>query len=396
MENSQLESAINGINEKAAQINENAVEVKAAKEKTEALEVELKSAKDEVVKLGSEVAKMKEADVAKKQSNLSTAEELKQKMEDIKAVAKGVSAAEILVKANTVRASISGNTESFRLPEIERLAHRKLSMYDIFPKIPVDGTNNNGVITYTDWDEATTVRAAAMIAEGGTFPESTATFIEKNIAIKKVGDTLPVSAEFYEDEARFAAELELFLQTNIELEIDQQIYNGDGTGNNLTGITQTATPFNATGLTTVANATFYDLLAIAPEMLIGYGSKYMFDAVLMNKKMINKLHLTKDADNNYIIPPFTTLNGMNVSGMVVIEANVMADNEAILADRRYGAIYERTGVTMERGLVGTQFVQDLETLKVRKRLAFLIKESNARGFIYISDVDAAITAITAV
>ena len=29
MENSQLESAINGINEKAAQINENAVEVKA-------------------------------------------------------------------------------------------------------------------------------------------------------------------------------------------------------------------------------------------------------------------------------------------------------------------------------------------------------------------------------
>jgi hypothetical protein len=57
----------------------------------------------------------------------------------------------------------------------------------------------------------------------------------------------------------------------------------------------------------------------------------------MNKKMINKLHLTKDADNNYIIPPFTTLNGMNVGGMVVIEANVMADNEAILADRRYGS-----------------------------------------------------------
>jgi len=396
MENSQLESAINGINEKAAQINDNAVEVKAAKEKAEALEVELKSAKDEVVKLGSEVSKMKEANLAKKESNLSTAEELKQKMDDIKAVAKGVSAAEILVKADTVRGSISDNTESYRLPEIERLAHRKLSMYDIFPKIPVDGSNNNGVITYSDWDEATTVRAAAMVAEGGTFPESTATFIEKNIAIKKVGDTLPVSAEFYEDEARFAAELELFLQTNIELEIDSQIYNGDGTGQNLTGITQTATAFSSTGLTTVPSATFYDLLAIAPEMLIGYGSKFVFDTVLMNKKMINKLQLTKDADGNYIVPPFTTLNGMNVGGMVVVESNVMADNEAILADRRYGAIYEKAGVTMERGLVGSQFVQDLETLKVRKRLAFLIKESNARGFIYISDVDAAITAITAV
>ncbi len=395
MENSQLESAINGINEKAAQINDNAVEVKAAKEKAEALEVELKSAKDEVVKLGSEVSKMKEANLAKKESNLSTAEELKQKMDDIKAVAKGVSAAEILVKADTVRGSISDNTESYRLPEIERLAHRKLSMYDIFPKIPVDGSNNNGVITYSDWDEATTNRAAAMVAEGGTFPESTATFIEKNIAIKKVGDTLPVSAEFYEDEARFAAELELFLQTNIELEIDSQIYNGDGTGQNLTGITQTATAFSSTGLTTVASATFYDLLAIAPEMLIGYGSKFVFDTVLMNKKMINKLQLTKDADGNYIVPPFTTLNGMNVGGMVVIESNVMADNEAILADRRYGAIYEKAGVTMERGLVGSQFVQDLETLKVRKRLAFLIKESNARGFIYIDDVDAAITAITA-
>ena len=49
-------------------------------------------------------------------------------------------------------------------------------MYDVFAKIPVSGSNNNGVITYTDWDEATTVRAADMIAEGGTFPESTATF----------------------------------------------------------------------------------------------------------------------------------------------------------------------------------------------------------------------------
>ena len=50
---------------------------------------------------------------------------------------------------------------------------------------------------------------------------------------------------------------------------------------------------------------------------------------------------------------------------------------------------------MAKAPVGTQFVEDLETIKVRKRLAFLVRESEARAFIHIGDIDTAIQSITA-
>ena len=81
--------------------------------------------------------------------------------------------------------------------------------------------------------------------------------------------------------------------------------------------------------------------------------------------------------------------------MVVMESNVVPDNECILGDRRYGRIYEIAGLTMAKAPVGTQFVEDLETIKVRKRLAFLVRESEARAFIHIGDIDTAIQSITA-
>jgi hypothetical protein len=70
-------------------------------------------------------------------------------------------------------------------------------LYDVLPKISISNkANDNGIIKYHDWDEATTARATAMVAEGWSFPESTAKFIERTIPIRKIGDTLVVTEEF--------------------------------------------------------------------------------------------------------------------------------------------------------------------------------------------------------
>jgi hypothetical protein len=43
-------------------------------------------------------------------------------------------------------------------------------LYDVLPKISISNkANDNGIIKYHDWDEATTARATAMVAEGGVF-----------------------------------------------------------------------------------------------------------------------------------------------------------------------------------------------------------------------------------
>lgn len=324
------------------------------------------------------------------------AKEIELNLDAIKQIAAGVSNKEVVLKANTVRASVTNFDSAIELPDLGQLATRKLSMYDLFPKITLNPGTHNGTIRYYDWDEATTVRAAAMVAEGGTFPESTATWQSYTIDLKKVGDTLPVSAEFYEDAQLFAAELNMFLDLNVKLVIDNQICNGTGVGNNLTGLITSATAFSAVGLTTVPNAQFYDLLAVATEQItVTGGGKYIPNFVVMNKRSINQMRLTKDANENYIIPPFVGRDGKEVDGMVVVESNIVPDGELVLGDSRYAKIYEMGGITLAKGTVNAQFVEDMETIKARKRILFLIRNADAGGFIHISDIDAAIAAITA-
>lgn len=328
-----------------------------------------------------------------KETKKTLAEALKANKENISKLAKGQSNEEVVVKADTVRASIASNTQSYNLPDIGQLAHRQLALYDIFAKFPVTESNNNGVIRYWDWDSATTVRAAAAIAESGTFPESEAKWALGTIPLEKIGDTLPVSEEFFEDEQMFAAELEQFLATNVELAIDTQLATGNGTTPNLKGIVTTVNAYTpvASGIT---DANIYDLLVKVSESITTTGgAKYRPDVALMNISDINKMKLKKDANNNYIIPPFVSRDGKQVDTMIVMEANSITANTMVVGDRRFARIYEKGGITLSKGLSGTQFVEDMMTLKARKRLAFLIRNADLGGFAKVTSISAALTTL---
>ena len=358
------------------------------------MEKVIETLKSEAIETGLRLKAISEKGGNNFEEAITMATELKSNMDAIKSISKG-GEGELTIKTDLVRSAISGNTQAQDVPGIGQLAHRKLTMYDLFPKIAM-GENNNGTIRYWDWDSATVVRAAEMRAENTAFPESTAAWTEQTITIKKVGDTLPVSAEFFEDEAMFAAELNLFLLTNVALIVDYQIALGTGTGQNLTGLRESATAFTPATVTHVSDPTIYDLLAVAQEQItITGGSKYSPNFAVMRKSTINKMMLSKDANENYIMPPFVDRNGKNVDGLVIIESNIIPDDQIIIGDSKFGKIYEKNGVQLSRGLTGTNFVDDMETLKVRRRLAFLIRDADAAGFVWISDVDAALAAIDA-
>ena len=320
--------------------------------------------------------------------------ELKNNMDTIKTLAKQ-GQGEVVIKTDLVRSAIANNTQAQDVAGIGQLGSRKLTMYDLFRKVPM-GTNNNGTLRYWDWDSATTVRAAEMRAENTLFPESTATFQEYTLTLKKIGDTLPVSAEFYEDEAMFAAELANFLITNVALIMDYQICYGAGTGTNLTGLFTTATAFAPSTVTHVEQPTIYDLLRVIPEQITKTnGSKFTPDFAVMNISTINKMQLAKDANENYIMPPFVNRAGDVVGRLTVVESNVVNDDELLVGDSRRAVIYEKGGIELSRGTVDAQFTTDMETLKVRKRLALLVRNSDFGGFVKVTDIDAALAAIDA-
>jgi len=303
---------------------------------------------------------------------------------------------EFVIKADTLRASVVGNPNALDLGMNTLLATRKLTVYDLFPKVPV-GKNLNGVIRYVDWDAATTVKAAAAIAEGGAFPESTAKWATYTLALQKVGVSVPVSEEFTYDDAMFVAEVENFLKNDVEVKIDTDLINANGTAPNIKGLVAQATTYTAAA-SGITDANIYDLIVDMKRSITATGgSKFNPDFILMNISDINKMLLKKDDNKSYVTPPFSQGgNGINefiVAGVRVIECNSITANTAVLGCSGYGKIYEEPGFYVATGYDGSDWSNDMMTMKARKRLNLLIRTSDQVGFAKVASISAALTTL---
>lgn len=294
---------------------------------------------------------------------------------------------EVTIKATTARASITTNPNQYLLPGVGQLIRVARAFYDVCRKVNLPMGSHNGTIKYLDWDEDTTVKAAAAVAEGAAFPESTATFKGFSLDLKKIGDTLPVNEEFFEDEVNAAAELEMFLENNVESVKDYQILRGDGTGENLTGALASVSAYSAAA-SGIQDANIYDLyIKVKGAITSAGGNKYNPNIMVMNNTTINRLLLKKDQNDNYQFPPSHPIFNN------VVEDNNMADNTALIGDSRFATIYEMGGVSLSRGYVSAQFKADQITLKARQRMLFLIKNSDKSGFRKVTDITAALATL---
>lgn len=360
--------------------------------------------KEELVELKTQLTTMKEAAIEQgrviaelKLTNTETGKEtlinvIEKNKEGLSASTKKGKDYEFTIKADTLRASVVGNPAALDLTDVGQLAYRKLTVYDLFRKVPVPA-GSNGVIRYVDWDDATKVRAAAAIAEGGTFPESTAKWATYTLQLQKVGDIIPVSEEVMYDAPLFAAELKNFLETNVAIKVDTDLITGNGTSPNINGLKNQVPNYTAVAAG-ITDASIYDLLVKVRETITAsYGSKYNPDVALMNITDINKMKLKKDTHNNYIMPPFFDRNGQQVDGVSVIECNAVAANTMIVGDRRYGAIYEEPGVTVNTGFATGDFESDMMSLKARRRLNLLIREVDKTGWLEVTSISAALVTL---
>ena len=369
---------------KAQEIKVRKTEIEAA---TKVLSDELATVKTASGELQEQINVLKEVAKTQAPKEILLVDELKTNKDALIAISKG-GKGEIQLKALSNRASIDPNLNYLPLAEITQLGVKRRSLYDVLPKIQVSVGNHNGVIKYRDWDEDTTVRAAAMVAEGAPFPESTAKYKDYTQPLQKIGDTLPVTEEFFEDEAQAAGELRMFLETNVNTVIDNQLVNGPGTGITLLGLVASSPAF-VPAASGIAGANIYDLVKkVRTAIVFNRGSKYSPDIVLMNSNTLDRLQLDKDLNNNY-----TFKDVDSIGSMIIVEDNNMADNVLIVGDRRYARIYEMGGVVISEGYKGDQFVEDEMTLKARKRMLLLVKNGDRTGFLKVTNITTALATL---
>lgn len=188
------------------------------------------------------------------------------------------------ITSGAVGSSTSGILEAQRRPGIVMPGIRRVRIRDLFPRFP---TGNNAV-EYVK-ENAYTNNASPQV-EGSAKSESALTFTIERALVKTIAHWIPATRQVLDDFAQLQAYIDQRLLDGLKDEEDQQLWRGDGTGENLEGFTAIATAYdtslNDTGDTRI------DKVLNAISQVESY--KLTPTGVIINPKDWRKMQKTKE------------------------------------------------------------------------------------------------------
>lgn len=241
------------------------------------------------------------------------------------------------------------------------------------------------------WTEKTNPQGqAAMLAEGEVKPLISFEIKTNESFAKKVADKIKVSTEMLDDIDFIAGEIENELKYQVDMKVDGQLLAGDGTGNNLKGITEYAGGYV---LTTIKTPTPNDADAIraatAQIRSLNFNANYAFVNTIDGANM----DLTKNNQGSYIIPPFQSANGLTIKGVQVVETNNIPVGSLLIGDMTKFVVRNYQAFAIHYGWVNDDFEKNLVTILGERRLHAYIADNNVGAFIY-DDFDTIKAALT--
>lgn len=217
--------------------------------------------------------------------------------------------------------------------------------------------------------------ATAAIAEGGTYPASAFGWTKTDAKVKKIGAVTNITEETMMDADLLQTEIDTELRYGLDLEEEKQLLAGDGTGENLSGLLTEATAFAAAA--GLPNATRIDRLRLAILQVVL--ADYIPTSFVLNPLDWTAIDLLKDAQNRYVFGNPNAQSTPILWGKDVVESNTMTAGEWLTGDfKMAGTIYDRAGAeVLISSEHDTNFVEDMLTMKARKRLALANKRPAA-------------------
>lgn len=277
-------------------------------------------------------------------------------------LAKGMQVETLLTKA--LMATGAGYApESIRLPGFVEAATRPLQLIDIIPFA------STGMAAIKYMEETTRTHAAAETAEGGAYAESTFVFTERSSDVRKITDSVPVTDEQLEDVAMISGYINGRLSFGIRQRLDTQSYVGNGTAPNLRGIV------NVAGIQTQARATdpvpdtFYK--AMTKVRTVG---RAVPTHHIMHPEDWQDVRLLRTTDGVYIWGSPSEAGPERMWGLPVVQNEARAAGMGLTGSFQPAWIsaFERKGVDIQVGYVGTQFTEGKRTVRGDMRVALVI------------------------
>ena len=236
-----------------------------------------------------------------------------------------------------------------------------------------------------DWVERTSkVDGSATRSEGGIMGEGDLGYTEKSTKAMIISEMMKVTNEALKDTDFLASEISSELLSDLQLKLDDQILKGDGVAPNLKGITQYAQAFAAGSFAlAVQNPNQFDVLRIAINQVVVAGNgKFIPNYILLHPTDATAMDLIKDANNNYILPPFKASNGVMIKGVRVIENVGITEDTYLLGDFSRAKAFMRDPLEIRVwNQNDTDAEKNMSTITANIRVAFRVKGPDANAFL---------------
>ncbi len=207
--------------------------------------------------------------------------------------------------------------------------------------------------------------------ENVTKPESNFAFDLIDERVTTIAHWTRASKQVLADSAQLQAFLSNRLGYGLQLEIEDQILNGNGTNGNLSGLLKAGnyTAYNrgATGDTRI------DTLRKAIAQLAA--NEYIATAIVLNPDDWADIELTKDSEGRYIFAQPQMAAGPAMWGVPVLPTNAMTAATFMVADlSRAATLWEREDARVEASREdGDNFVKNMVTILAEERLSLTVE-----------------------
>lgn len=260
--------------------------------------------------------------------------------------------------------------QSIRLPGFVEMATRPIQLLDIIPML------ETGMEQIVYMEETTRQHAAAEIAEGGDYPESAFAFTERTSPVRKIGDSLPVTDEQLEDVAQMQGYINGRLTFGVRQRLDGQVLVGDATGSNLRGLANVAgIQSQAKGVDPVPDV-FFKLMT-----KIRLNGRAIATHHIMHPTDWQGIRLMRTADGVYIWGSPSEAGPERLWGLPVIQEDAQAAGTGYTGafTPAFVSLFEKRGVDVQVGYVGSQFTQGKRTVRADMRAALVFFRPAAFG-----------------
>lgn len=263
--------------------------------------------------------------------------------------------------------------QTTRVPGVLGLPQRRMTVRDLISPGRMDGNTLEYV------KETGFTNNAATVAEGASKPESTMKFDVVTTAAKVIAHWVKASRQILSDASQLQSLIDQRLRYGLAYVEEQQLLNGDGTGQNLLGIIPQATayaaPFDPAG-----TETGIDLIRLA--LLQAELAEYPSTGIVMHPSDWARIELLKDADGRYIIGnPQGTIGAMLWNRPVVTTQAIAVDKFLAGAFRMGAQVFDRWQARVEVSTEdGDNFTKNMVTVLAEERLALAVYRPQA--FIY--------------